>query len=170
MGRCAFLADRSRRRNPHRPRYAGMLNRVRLVGAAPRFVCFPREGEWRLNLEALGAGTEGTRAFSSAARRFRRDGWQARWCGKQSRRSAASGTCGSSTGVVRRSPFDDTPVKDLVTLVFRVEQPLGRLSRFGRIVSQSCGRCRNLSIEGGEPAVKLQTSRSADCLPDPQIR
>lgn len=38
------------------PTYAGMLNRVRLVGAAPRLVPLePRDGEWRLDLDALAA-------------------------------------------------------------------------------------------------------------------
>src|SRR4029077_5087530 len=38
------------------PTYAGMLNRVRLVGATPRFVPLRViDGEWRLDLEALRA-------------------------------------------------------------------------------------------------------------------
>jgi aspartate/methionine/tyrosine aminotransferase len=38
------------------PTYAGMLNRVRLVGAVPRLVPLePRDGEWRLDLDALAA-------------------------------------------------------------------------------------------------------------------
>lgn len=38
------------------PTYAGMLNRVRLVGAVPRLVPLRvEEGEWRLDLEALAA-------------------------------------------------------------------------------------------------------------------
>lgn len=38
------------------PTYAGMLNRVRLVGAEPRLVPLHVEsGEWRLDLDALGA-------------------------------------------------------------------------------------------------------------------
>jgi len=38
------------------PTYAGMLNRVRLAGAAPRLVpLFVSAGEWRLDLDALGA-------------------------------------------------------------------------------------------------------------------
>src|SRR5712691_415639 len=42
------------------PTYAGMLNRVRLVGAAPRFVPLsPASGEWRLDLEALRAAVTG---------------------------------------------------------------------------------------------------------------
>lgn len=36
------------------PTYAGMINRVRIVGAVPRFVrLHPRDGEWRLDREAL---------------------------------------------------------------------------------------------------------------------
>jgi aspartate/methionine/tyrosine aminotransferase len=43
------------------PTYAGMLNRVRLVGASPRLVPLHVEGgEWRLDLDALGAAV-GTR-------------------------------------------------------------------------------------------------------------
>src|SRR5688572_25952275 len=38
------------------PTYAGMLNRVRLVGAAPRLVPLHADtGEWRLDLDALAA-------------------------------------------------------------------------------------------------------------------
>jgi len=38
------------------PTYAGMLNRVRLVGAVPRLVPLePRDGAWRLDLDALAA-------------------------------------------------------------------------------------------------------------------
>ena len=46
------------------PTYAGMLNRVRLVGAVPRLVELRVEGrEWRLDLDALaGAVTDRTRA------------------------------------------------------------------------------------------------------------
>ncbi|MDQ3890053.1 MAG: pyridoxal phosphate-dependent aminotransferase [Actinomycetota bacterium] len=45
------------------PTYAGMLNRVRLVGAVPRLVPLYVDGrEWRLDLEALGAAaTDRTR-------------------------------------------------------------------------------------------------------------
>jgi aspartate/methionine/tyrosine aminotransferase len=45
------------------PTYAGMLNRVRLVGAVPRLVqLHVAEGEWRLDLDALPAAlTERTR-------------------------------------------------------------------------------------------------------------
>jgi aspartate/methionine/tyrosine aminotransferase len=45
------------------PTYAGMLNRVRLVGAVPRLVpLHVREGEWRLDVDALRAGvTDRTR-------------------------------------------------------------------------------------------------------------
>ncbi len=45
------------------PTYAGMLNRVRLVGAVPRLVpLHVRDGEWRLRLDALRAAiTERTR-------------------------------------------------------------------------------------------------------------
>jgi len=47
------------------PTYAGMLNRVRLVGAIPRLVpLYVAEGEWRLDLEALRAAvTDGTRVL-----------------------------------------------------------------------------------------------------------
>jgi aspartate/methionine/tyrosine aminotransferase len=42
------------------PTYAGMLNRVRLVGAAPRLVPLRATGgEWRLDLDALGAAVTG---------------------------------------------------------------------------------------------------------------
>ncbi len=38
------------------PTYAGMLNRVRLVGAVPRLVpLYVRDGEWRLDVDALRA-------------------------------------------------------------------------------------------------------------------
>jgi N-succinyldiaminopimelate aminotransferase len=38
------------------PTYAGFVNRVRLVGAEPRFAAFrPRDGEWRLDLDSLRA-------------------------------------------------------------------------------------------------------------------
>jgi aspartate/methionine/tyrosine aminotransferase len=47
------------------PTYAGMINRVRIVGAVPRLVPLrPEEGEWRLDTEALvGAVTDRTRAI-----------------------------------------------------------------------------------------------------------
>lgn len=48
------------------PTYAGMINRVRLVGATPVFVPFVRAGgsEWRLDLERLAAApTRRTRAL-----------------------------------------------------------------------------------------------------------
>jgi N-succinyldiaminopimelate aminotransferase len=47
------------------PTYAGMLNRVRLVGAVPRLVpLHVSEGEWRLDLDALRAAvTERTRVL-----------------------------------------------------------------------------------------------------------
>jgi aspartate/methionine/tyrosine aminotransferase len=42
------------------PTYAGMLNRVRLVGAAPRLVpLLVRDGEWRLDLDALAGAVTG---------------------------------------------------------------------------------------------------------------
>jgi aspartate/methionine/tyrosine aminotransferase len=42
------------------PTYAGMLNRVRLVGAAPRLVPLHADtGEWRLDLDALRAAVTG---------------------------------------------------------------------------------------------------------------
>jgi N-succinyldiaminopimelate aminotransferase len=46
------------------PTYAGMVNRVRLVGARPRFVALsPVTGRWRLDVDSLGASiTERTRA------------------------------------------------------------------------------------------------------------
>jgi aspartate/methionine/tyrosine aminotransferase len=45
------------------PTYAGMINRVRLVGAVPRLVpLYLSNGQWRLDLDALrGAVTDGTR-------------------------------------------------------------------------------------------------------------
>lgn len=47
------------------PTYAGMINRVRIVGAVPRLVPLtPVEGEWRLDLDALAAAAgERTRAI-----------------------------------------------------------------------------------------------------------
>jgi aspartate/methionine/tyrosine aminotransferase len=47
------------------PTYAGMLNRVRLVGAVPRFVPLRvGDGEWRLDLDALrGAVSDRTRVL-----------------------------------------------------------------------------------------------------------
>jgi aspartate/methionine/tyrosine aminotransferase len=47
------------------PTYAGMINRVRLSGAVPRFAtCAPSAGEWRLDVESLrGAVTDKTRAL-----------------------------------------------------------------------------------------------------------
>jgi len=43
------------------PTYAGMLNRVRLVGAVPRLVpLHVADGEWRLDLEALDAAVGGS--------------------------------------------------------------------------------------------------------------
>jgi aspartate/methionine/tyrosine aminotransferase len=47
------------------PTYAGMINRVRMVGALPIFVRFVRRGlEWRLDLDRLrGAITDRTRAL-----------------------------------------------------------------------------------------------------------
>lgn len=47
------------------PTYAGMINRVRIVGAVPRLVPLrPEQGEWRLDTDALrGSVTERTRAI-----------------------------------------------------------------------------------------------------------
>jgi N-succinyldiaminopimelate aminotransferase len=47
------------------PTYAGMINRVRIVGAVPRFVPLdPAQGEWRLDTDALQAAvTDRTRAI-----------------------------------------------------------------------------------------------------------
>src|SRR4029450_9168091 len=46
------------------PTYAGLLNRVRLVGGVPRFVPYlVRDGEWRLHLDALRATAPGARAI-----------------------------------------------------------------------------------------------------------
>jgi aspartate/methionine/tyrosine aminotransferase len=47
------------------PTYAGMINRVRIVGAVPRFVPLdPGSGEWRLDIEALAAAiTDRARAI-----------------------------------------------------------------------------------------------------------
>jgi aspartate/methionine/tyrosine aminotransferase len=47
------------------PTYAGMINRVRIVGAVPRLVPLrPESGEWRLDIEALAAAVnERTRAI-----------------------------------------------------------------------------------------------------------
>ncbi|HEV2906188.1 MAG TPA: pyridoxal phosphate-dependent aminotransferase, partial [Actinomycetota bacterium] len=47
------------------PTYAGMINRVRIVGAVPRLVPLrPESGEWRLDTEALASAvTDRTRAI-----------------------------------------------------------------------------------------------------------
>jgi aspartate/methionine/tyrosine aminotransferase len=46
------------------PTYAGMINRVRIVGAAPRLVPLRPDGEWRLDTDALAeAVTDRTRAI-----------------------------------------------------------------------------------------------------------
>jgi aspartate/methionine/tyrosine aminotransferase len=47
------------------PTYAGMINRVRLAGATPRFAqCTAVDGHWRLDLDSLrGAVTDKTRAL-----------------------------------------------------------------------------------------------------------
>jgi len=47
------------------PTYAGMINRVRIVGAVPRLVPLdPAQGEWRLDTDALGAAvSDRTRAI-----------------------------------------------------------------------------------------------------------
>jgi aspartate/methionine/tyrosine aminotransferase len=46
------------------PTYAGMINRVRLVGAVPRLVPLTVHGEWRLDLDALSAAvTSSTRVL-----------------------------------------------------------------------------------------------------------
>jgi aspartate/methionine/tyrosine aminotransferase len=47
------------------PTYAGMINRVRIVGAVPRMVPLrPQDGEWRLDADALAAAvTDRTRAI-----------------------------------------------------------------------------------------------------------
>jgi aspartate/methionine/tyrosine aminotransferase len=47
------------------PTYAGMINRVRLVGAVPRLIPLrPEQGEWRLDVDALAATvTDRTRAI-----------------------------------------------------------------------------------------------------------
>jgi N-succinyldiaminopimelate aminotransferase len=47
------------------PTYAGMINRVRIVGAVPRLVPLdPGSGEWRLDTDALAAAVgDGTRAI-----------------------------------------------------------------------------------------------------------
>lgn len=47
------------------PTYAGMINRVRLAGAVPRFAqCIPMDGHWRLDLDSLrDAVTDKTRAL-----------------------------------------------------------------------------------------------------------
>jgi aspartate/methionine/tyrosine aminotransferase len=42
------------------PTYAGMINRVRLAGAVPRFAdCRPVDGHWRLDLESLRGAVSG---------------------------------------------------------------------------------------------------------------
>ena len=52
------------------PTYAGVINRVRIVGAVPRLVpLHPESGEWRLDLDALAASVSSrTRAISSRLR------------------------------------------------------------------------------------------------------
>src|SRR5918992_355187 len=42
------------------PTYAGMINRVRLAGAVPRFAnCLPADGHWRLDIESLRGAVSG---------------------------------------------------------------------------------------------------------------
>ncbi len=62
------------------PTYAGMLNRVRLVGAVPRLVpLHVAGGEWRLDLDALAERSRTGRASSSSTTpRSRRAGSRAR--------------------------------------------------------------------------------------------
>ena len=67
------------------PTYAGMINRVRIVGAVPRLVPLrPEEGEWRLDTDALAeAVTDRTRAVFVAnpgmptGNRLSDDEWEA---------------------------------------------------------------------------------------------
>jgi aspartate/methionine/tyrosine aminotransferase len=47
------------------PSYAGMLNRVRLVGAVPRLVPLQvADGAWRLDLDALAAASRNAHGWS----------------------------------------------------------------------------------------------------------
>ena len=47
------------------PTYAGMLNRVRLVGAVPRLVPLQvADGAWRLDLDALAAASRNAHGWS----------------------------------------------------------------------------------------------------------
>jgi aspartate/methionine/tyrosine aminotransferase len=81
------------------PTYAGMLNRVRLVGAVPRLVpLVVSEGEWRLDLDALAACvSERTRVVFVNNASFP-SGWVA-----SDEECAASATSGSSTGPASRA-------------------------------------------------------------------
>ena len=86
------------------PTYAGMLNRVRLVGAVPRLVPLDAAGgEWRLDLETLDASvSERTRVVFVNNASFP-SGWVASdEGGMPSPRSVTATTCGSSTGRVSR--------------------------------------------------------------------
>ena len=80
------------------PTYAGMINRVRLVGAVPRLVPLRVvDGEWRLDLDALRAAvTDRTRAIFVNNASFP-TGWVASDArsGTRSPRSAASAISGS---------------------------------------------------------------------------
>jgi aspartate/methionine/tyrosine aminotransferase len=84
------------------PTYAGMLNRVRLVGAVSRLApLHVADGEWQLDLDALRAAvTERTRVIFVNNASFP-SGWAAsdeEWEAKPSPRSAGSRTSGFSTG------------------------------------------------------------------------
>ena len=63
--RCICLTDPGDEVILTDPTYAGMINRVRLVGAVPRLVPLRVvDGEWRLDLDALRAAvTDRTRAI-----------------------------------------------------------------------------------------------------------
>ena len=90
------------------PTYAGMLNRVRLVGAVPRLVpLYVVNGQWRLDLDALGPRSPIARAwFSSTTRPFRPAGWRARRSGSALLRLPRAGCLAPLLGGVRGVLFD----------------------------------------------------------------
>ena len=88
------------------PTYAGMLNRVRLVGAVPRLVPLARQRR-RVAARPRRAAGRGDRPHPRRLPQQRvvpvRLGGERRGVGCRSPRSAASATCGSSTGAASRA-------------------------------------------------------------------
>ena len=81
------------------PNYAGMINRVRIVGAVPRLVPLqPEDGEWRLDKDALGAiVTDRTRAIFVANPGMPTGNLLKTMSRTRSPPSAGNETCGSCT-------------------------------------------------------------------------